>query len=165
VYNRKKRMKSGETQTYEVADHAWRLYRAMGHDVSDSSKLPQQFVTALEMSAADHMQMLEAVQPYIDSSISKTVNVPADYPYDDFQSLYFDAWKAGLKGLATYRPNNVLGSVLSVASETPAAAPEVRTQPDEDLLRKQFEGRPFGDLESVTSKCNTPPMKAKKPCI
>jgi ribonucleoside-diphosphate reductase alpha chain len=107
-------------------------------------------VTALEMSAADHMQMLEAVQPYIDSSISKTVNVPADYPYDDFQSLYFDAWKAGLKGLATYRPNNVLGSVLSVASETPAAAPEVRTQPDEDLLRKQFEGRPFGDLESVT---------------
>ncbi|WP_374519790.1 adenosylcobalamin-dependent ribonucleoside-diphosphate reductase [Undibacterium squillarum] len=162
VYNRKKRMKSGETQTYEVADHAWRLYRAMGHDVSDSSKLPQQFVTALEMSAADHMQMLEAVQPYIDSSISKTVNVPADYPYDDFQSLYFDAWKAGLKGLATYRPNNVLGSVLSVASETPAAAPEVRTQPDEDLLRKQFEGRPFGDLESVTSKVQYTTYEGKK---
>ena len=49
-------------------------------------------------------------RPYIDTSISKTVNVPADYPYEDFQDLYMSAWKSGLKGLATYRPNSVLGS-------------------------------------------------------
>jgi ribonucleoside-diphosphate reductase alpha chain len=54
------------------------------------------------------------VAPYIDTSISKTVNVPADYPYADFQDLYLTAWRSGLKGLATYRPNAVLGSVLSV---------------------------------------------------
>jgi ribonucleoside-diphosphate reductase alpha chain len=54
------------------------------------------------------------VAPFIDTSISKTVNVPEDYPYAEFQDLYFDAWKSELKGLATYRPNKVLGSVLSV---------------------------------------------------
>jgi ribonucleoside-diphosphate reductase alpha chain len=60
--------------------------------------------------------MVAAVAPYIDTSISKTVNVPADYPYEEFQDLYMSAWKSGLKGLATYRPNSVLGSVLSVDS-------------------------------------------------
>jgi len=155
VYNRKKRMAVGDARIYEVADHAWRMYRAMGNDVSDERKLPAQFVTALNMSANDHMLMLQAVQPYIDSAISKTVNVPADYPYEDFQSLYLNAWKCGLKGLATYRPNSVLGSVLSVS--TPATTPDTSSVdnvlvPDEDLLRKQFDGRPVGDLESITSK-------------
>ncbi len=160
VYNRKKRMASGDPRVYEVADHAWRLYRAMGNDVTDDSKLPPQFVTALNMSASDHMKMLQVVQPYIDSAISKTVNVPADYPYADFQNLYMDAWKAGLKGLATYRPNNILGSVLSVG--TPDVKPEAKAVADEDLLRKQFEGRPFGDLESVTSKVQYMTFEGKK---
>jgi ribonucleoside-diphosphate reductase alpha chain len=61
--------------------------------------------------------MVAAVAPYVDTSISKTVNVPADYPYADFEDLYLVAWKSGLKGLATYRPNSVLGSVLSVGAE------------------------------------------------
>jgi len=110
-YTRKKRMAEGGTKDYPVEDHAWRAYKQMGGDVS---KLPPAFVTALEISAIDHMKMVAAVAPFIDTSISKTVNVPADYPYEDFKHLYTEAWKAGLKGLATYRPNNVLGSVLSV---------------------------------------------------
>lgn len=158
VYSRKKRMADGSQQTYEVADHAWRLYRHMGNDVSDDSKLPAAFVTALQMSASEHMQMLEAVQPYIDSSISKTVNVPADYPYAEFQNLYMEAWRAGLKGLATYRPNSVLGSVLSVGKEA-EAKPVVA---DDDLLRKQYDGRPFGDLESITSKIQYTTYEGRK---
>jgi ribonucleoside-diphosphate reductase alpha chain len=113
-YTRKKRMPDGSTKDYQVEDHAWRLYRQMGGDVD---KLPPAFVTALEISAIDHMKMVAAVAPYIDTSISKTVNVPADYPYEDFKDLYTEAWKAGLKGLATYRPNTVLGAVLSVTPE------------------------------------------------
>ena len=58
-------------------------------------KLPPWFVTALEISAAAHKDMVAAVAPYIDTSISKTVNVPADYPYADFEDLYLAAWKAG----------------------------------------------------------------------
>jgi len=108
VYTRKKRVQDG-WQEYPVEDHAWRRYKASGGDVN---ALPPFFVTALEISARAHEQMVAAVAPYVDTSISKTVNVPEDYPYAQFQDLYLHAWKSGLKGLATYRPNKVLGSVL-----------------------------------------------------
>ncbi len=111
TYTRKKRLGDGTFQEYAVEDHAWRLYRHLG---GDTAALPPPFVTALELSAHAHMQMVAAIAPFIDTSISKTVNVPEDYPYTDFENLYFDAWKADLKGLATYRPNPVLGAVLSV---------------------------------------------------
>ncbi len=110
-------MQDGTIKEYSVEDYAWRLYKHRGGDVS---KLPEYFVTALEISAKAHSDMVAAVAPFIDTSISKTVNVPADYPYEDFQDLYMSAWKSGLKGLATYRPNSVLGSVLSVTSSEPA---------------------------------------------
>ncbi|MGC8732432.1 MAG: hypothetical protein ACP5RC_09260, partial [Halothiobacillaceae bacterium] len=151
MYTRKKRLAGGGTRDYEVADHAWRLYRAMGGDVDN---LPPAFVTALEMSADDHMRMLESVQPFIDTSISKTVNVPADYPYAEFKDLYMNGWKAGLKGLATYRPNAVLGAVLSATASTPAPAPKVQEpeRPDVDPLTVRLDGRPLGDLSAVTTK-------------
>jgi ribonucleoside-diphosphate reductase alpha chain len=117
TYQRKKRMPDGSMKTYEVEDHAWRLYRHLG---GDPERLPPSFVTALEISALDHMRMVAAVAPYVDSAISKTVNVPEDYPYEDFKDLYSEAWKAGLKGITTYRPNKVLGAVLSVAPEAEA---------------------------------------------
>ena len=111
-YTRKKRMPDGGMKEYPVEDHAWRLYR---HLKGEDAALTPAFVTALEMSAQAHEAMVAAVGPCIDTAISKTVNVPADYPYADFQNLYMEAWQSGLKGLATYRPNSVLGSVLSVA--------------------------------------------------
>jgi ribonucleoside-diphosphate reductase alpha chain len=111
MYTRKKRMADGTWKEYAVEDHAWRLYKHLGGDMA---KLPDYFVTALEISAQAHKDMVAAVAPFIDTSISKTVNVPEDYPYADFEDLYLSAWRAGLKGLATYRPNSVLGSVLSV---------------------------------------------------
>jgi len=118
TYQRKKREADGSHKVYDVEDHAWRLYRHMGGDVA---KLPPQFVTALEIAALDHMRMVAAIAPFVDSAISKTVNVPENYPFEDFKDLYLEAWKAGLKGITTYRPNGVLGSVLSVtpASEAP----------------------------------------------
>ena len=111
TYTRKKRMADGTWKEYEVEDYAWRMYRHIGGDVR---KLPEYFVTALEISANAHKNVVAAVAPYIDTAISKTVNVPEDYPYTEFENLYMSAWKSGLKGLATYRPNAVLGSVLSV---------------------------------------------------
>ncbi|MDL5031551.1 adenosylcobalamin-dependent ribonucleoside-diphosphate reductase [Pelomonas sp. APW6] len=117
-YTRKKRMPDGSFKEYAVEDHAWRLYR---HLFGKDAPLSDAFVTALELSASDHASMVAAVAPYVDTAISKTVNVPADYPYAEFQDLYTQAWKSGLKGLATYRPNSVLGSVLSVE---PTATPE-----------------------------------------
>ena len=113
-YTRKKRMPDGALKEFPVEDHAWRRYRGMNKGVES---LPPYFVTALEISAYAHEQMVAAVAPFIDTSISKTVNVPEDYPYSQFQDLYMHAWKSGLKGLATYRPNKVLGSVLQVADK------------------------------------------------
>ncbi len=149
-YKRRKRMPDETMKEYLVEDHAYRLYKHL-HGIDDEvamlpfdaaqpqpagtvwsegdgprrAMLPPAFVNALQMSAQDHMAMNVAVQPFIDTAISKTVNVPADYPFDAFKDLYFEAWKAGLKGIATYRPNSVLGSVLEVASPAaPVAAPQ-----------------------------------------
>ena len=119
-YNRKKRMPDGSFKEYAVEDHAWRLYR---HLKGPDEPLTEAFVSALEMSAQAHAAMVAVVAPFIDTAISKTVNVPVDYPYEDFQNLYMQAWLDGLKGLATYRPNAILGSVLSLTSTATAAAP------------------------------------------
>ncbi|MCU0585588.1 MAG: adenosylcobalamin-dependent ribonucleoside-diphosphate reductase [Desulfobacterales bacterium] len=129
TYNRKKRMPDGTTQEYVVEDHAYRRWRMRGGDVD---RLGEPWVTALDIAAMDHMAMVAAVQPFIDSAISKTVNVPEAYPYEAFQDLYLEAWKAGLKGLATYRPNPVTGAVLTVA---PASVQD--SQEHQDLLSDQ----------------------------
>jgi len=158
-YTRKKRMADGTLQEFPVEDYAWRLYH---HLVANGvlpaapgggDALPEYFVTALEISAAAHESMVAAVAPYVDTSISKTVNVPEDYPYEEFQGLYMAAWKSGLKGLATYRPNSVLGSVLSV--DTPQAKQpqdfvssdvnrriEIKAVPEPVLASLRWPGRP-----------------------
>ena len=158
AYTRKKRMSDNTLREYEVADHAWRLWRDLGGDVS---ALPPAFVTALEMSAQDHMRMLSAVQPFIDTSISKTVNVPEDYPFGDFKDLYLEAWKAGLKGLATYRPNSVLGAVLQ-AAPSEASSPLTPQPADTDPLTRRIEGRPAGDLQAVTAKVSYMTAEGRK---
>ncbi|MBK6009425.1 adenosylcobalamin-dependent ribonucleoside-diphosphate reductase [Ramlibacter ginsenosidimutans] len=149
TYRRKKREGDGSTTEYIVEDHAWRLFRSLG---GDTAKLPPWFVSALEMSASDHLAMMEAVQPFIDSAISKTVNVPAAYPYADFQGLYLEAWRAGLKGLATYRPNDILGSVLSTGSEPSAKAAPEGERRKVDPMRATIERRPPGQLPGVVEK-------------
>ena len=155
-YTRRKRMPDGSTREYRVEDHAYRLFRERG---GDTSRLPDPFVSALDMGVEQHLRMLVAVQPFIDSSISKTVNVPVDYPYEAFKGLYIQAWKAGLKGLATYRPNETTGAVLSV--DPPAAALQGSATED-DPLRKQFASRPAGELEGLTSKVEFWTVEGKK---
>jgi len=153
-YLRKKRMPDGGTREYAVEDHAWRRFHHLRGEARRDEPLPPAFVTALEMSATAHAAMVAAVAPYIDTAISKTVNVAADYPYAEFQDLYLDAWRAGLKGLATYRPNLVLGSVLSTQPAATAAAvplsPDVVNQrlalkrlPAPVLASLRWPGRPL----------------------
>ncbi|MCU0941614.1 MAG: adenosylcobalamin-dependent ribonucleoside-diphosphate reductase [Hydrogenophaga sp.] len=151
TYTRKKREADGSTREYEVCDHAWRLWRALGGDVQ---QLPPYFVSALDMGVEGHLGMMSAVQPFVDTSISKTVNVPVDHPFDDFKDLYLKAWRAGLKGLATYRPNPILGSVLSLSqgagegdTEAPSGAPSAA-----DPMRSVIESRPLGALDAVAEK-------------
>ena len=158
-YKRNKREHDGGTSSYMVEDHAFRLYRSL-IDASvtpeQPEKLPEYFVNALEMTAHEHVAMMQAVQPYVDTSISKTVNIPEDYPFEDFKDLYRQAWQAGLKGLATYRPNSILGAVLEAtpakkeepAVQAPVSAPATVYDP----LRTVIEKRPAGGLPAVAEK-------------
>ncbi|HRN75344.1 adenosylcobalamin-dependent ribonucleoside-diphosphate reductase [Ottowia sp.] len=160
-YTRNKREADGSTSSYLVEDHAFRVYRSLVDETVTPDKpeaLPGYFVNALQMSAQEHVAMMEAVQPYVDTSISKTVNIPEDYPYDDFKDLYRQAWQAGLKGLATYRPNSILGAVLETtpakkeeAPQPPAGAPAMPSTVY-DPMRSVIEKRPSGGLPAVTEK-------------
>lgn len=158
-YDRKKRLVEGGHKVYKVEDHAFRIYRQMG---GDCDNLPEQFVSALQMSAMDHMLMVAAVLPFIDSAISKTVNVPADYPFEDFHALYMDAWKNGLKGITTYRPNSVLGAVLSVSDAAPVTVPAVApVLPEDNPLKKDIGSRKVGSLPAEAVKIDLGGIKGK----
>ena len=123
-YERKVLMPDGSHRREEVEDYAVSLYREL-HGEGD---LPQYFVTAQNLTPHDHLVMQAAVQAHVDSSISKTVNCPADISFADFRALYEEAYDLGLKGCTTYRPNDITGSVLSVRES------EVAAKADEPLL-------------------------------
>ncbi|MEM6481633.1 MAG: hypothetical protein AAF681_07290, partial [Pseudomonadota bacterium] len=91
--------------------------------------LPNHFVSAQTLPPEDHVKMQAAAQKWVDSSISKTINVPSDISFEAFKDVYMQAWDTGCKGCTTYRPNDVTGSVLSV-SETSEASPAETTKPD-----------------------------------
>jgi ribonucleoside-diphosphate reductase alpha chain len=107
-YSRRLLERDGNYRQYEVSDYAWRLWREMRGD----APLPPVFVTAAQLAPQDHLAMQAALQPYVDSAISKTINIPADYPFEQFESIYREAHRLGLKGCTTFRPNPVTGAVL-----------------------------------------------------
>jgi ribonucleoside-diphosphate reductase alpha chain len=98
----------GQYQEHRVADYAYRLWQNRGGEHS----LPSYFVTAQNLSPQAHLQMQAALQPYVDNSISKTINIPQDYPFEAFREVYEIAYKQGLKGCTTFRPNPTRGSIL-----------------------------------------------------
>ena len=122
AYTRKVLQKDGSRTEEEVVDYAVRLWREKFGD----APLPDHFVNAQTLPPLDHVRMQAAAQKWVDSSISKTINCPADISFDDFKEVYMAAWDQGCKGCTTYRPNDVTGSVLTV-SET--AALPVAAQP------------------------------------
>ncbi len=68
-------------------------------------RLPDYFITADDITPHEHVNIQAAAQKWIDSSISKTANVPTDFPYEDFKNIYMHAYDAGLKGCTTFRFN------------------------------------------------------------
>ncbi len=78
---------------------------AMPHSDNPDEQLPDYFVTAESITPKEHVAIQAAAQKWIDSSISKTANVPTDYPYEDFKDIYLYAWEQGLKGCTTFRFN------------------------------------------------------------
>ncbi|MEJ2470019.1 MAG: adenosylcobalamin-dependent ribonucleoside-diphosphate reductase [Desulfuromonadales bacterium] len=79
--------------------------QAMPGSDKPEERLPDYFVTSEDISPKQHVDIQAAAQKWIDSSISKTANVPSDYPYADFQDIYLYAYQQGLKGCTTFRYN------------------------------------------------------------
>jgi ribonucleoside-diphosphate reductase alpha chain len=109
-YTRKVLQPDGTRTQEKVEDYAVRAFRAK---FGDDAALPDYFVSAQTLSPADHLAVQAAAQPFIDSAISKTINVPRDIAFEDFADVYMQAYQLGCKGCTTYRPNEVTGSVLS----------------------------------------------------
>lgn len=93
----------------EVYDYSYYLWK----EVYGETTLPDWWRTTDDLSVNDHLNMQAIIQKWIDSACSKTINVPKNYPFEDFKKIYMDGWKLGLKGVTTYRPNpNVSAGVI-----------------------------------------------------
>ena len=127
-YTRHVLQTDGTRKEEEVSDYAYRLFRKLK---GDDAPLTDAFVDAQQLAPKDHLVMQAAVQKHIDSSISKTINCPEDIAFDAFKDIYMEAYDLGLKGVTTYRPNDVTGAVLEVkgAKKAKAREPEQATLP------------------------------------
>lgn len=111
-YERKILDETGNPEELRLTDYAVQLWREM---TGNSGGLPPGFLAVNDLPVRAHLEMLAAIQPFVDNSISKTINVPPNYAYSEFRQIYDLAYEKGLKGCTTYRPNPVTGAVLSGA--------------------------------------------------
>lgn len=112
-YDRRVLKVDGSYARHRVRDYALQKWREL-----DPSRrgTPPGYVCAHELSPRAHVDMMAALQPFVDNAISKTVNVPEEFSFKDFSSLYDAAWRAGLKGCTAFRANPVTGSILEVSA-------------------------------------------------
>lgn len=108
-YSRKVLNIDGSRTTHVVTDYAYRQWNKMREN---KATMPDYFVSATQLTPDQHLLMQAALQPYVDHSISKTINVPEDFSFESFKNVYRSAYFQGLKGCTTFRPNSVTGAVL-----------------------------------------------------
>lgn len=92
-------------ESVDVESFEYLLYKKLVDQDAKPDELPESFATSDSIDPKDHVRMQAAAQKWVDSSISKTINVATDCPFADFQDLYWDAWDQGLKGCTTFRYN------------------------------------------------------------
>ncbi|MEE8506625.1 MAG: adenosylcobalamin-dependent ribonucleoside-diphosphate reductase, partial [Kiloniellales bacterium] len=140
TYTRQVLMPDGSRSAEEVSDYAYRLFRRLK---GEDAPLPPAFVDSQSLDPAAHVVMQAAVQKFIDSSVSKTINIPADLSFEAFKDVYAQAYELGCKGCTTYRPNPVTGAVLEVqAAEASAPAQAEETTEDGVVYMTQPLARP-----------------------
>jgi len=144
-YTRKVLNPDGTKRLEKVEDYAVRLYREL-INFDDDDPIPH-LVTAQDLPASAHLKMQATAQKWVDSSISKTINLPEEISFEEFKEVYMVAYESGCKGCTTYRPNPVTGSILAV-EEKPKEKPE--TKPEPQVLA----GRPEA-LQGSTYKIKT----------
>jgi ribonucleoside-diphosphate reductase alpha chain len=118
IHRRRILGKGGAAHEEKVEDYAHALFR---RQFGASAQLPESFVNAGDLSPSEHLTMQAAMQPHVDSAISKTINCPPDISFEAFKDVYLEAHALDLKGCTTYRPNPVTGAVLKREGAEPPA--------------------------------------------
>jgi ribonucleoside-diphosphate reductase alpha chain len=113
-YSRRLLAHDGTTHEETVEDYAHAQFR---RQFGAAAPLPETFVRASDLKPAEHLAMQAAMQPHVDSAISKTINCPEDISFEAFKDVYLEAHALGLKGCTTYRPNPVTGAILAPLAE------------------------------------------------
>ena len=132
VYSRRVLSKDGTAQEQQVEDFSHAEFRRRS---GPDAALPAAFVTAADLQPSQHLAMQAAVQPYVDSAISKTINAPEAIAFAAFRNIYSEAYDHGLKGCTTYRPNAITGAVLT-------AAPAPSEMPQPPVAAREFAPSP-----------------------
>jgi ribonucleoside-diphosphate reductase alpha chain len=147
TYSRRVLGANGVPREEPVEDFAHAVYR---RDFGPLQPLTPAFVVAAELKPRDHLVMQAALQRHVDSSISKTVNCPADISFEAFKDIYLEAFDLGLKGCTAYRPNAVTGAVLTSSQPAPAAPakPSAVEEPVGVVLARSSAGVEAADAEA-----------------
>lgn len=111
-YERTVRLQNGELEKFSVNNFALQLWQSQNH----AEKLPPNWIDTQTLLPEDHLNIQQAVQPFVDNAISKTINIPQDFPFEKLSDVYFKAFELGLKGCTVFRPNSITGSVLTASS-------------------------------------------------
>lgn len=114
-YDRIIRSENNNSLIYKVKNYSLALW-----ENQHGQGLPPAFVDSQSLKPEDHLLIQAAIQPYIDHAISKTINLPAQFPFELVENIYRQAYELGLKGCTIFRPNPITGSVLqgSTSNET-----------------------------------------------
>lgn len=152
AYTRNVLMPDGSRREEDVSDYAVRLFRRLH---GDAAPLPDYFVNAQSLTPADHVVMQAAAQKFIDSSISKTINMPEGINFEEFKGVYLQAYELGCKGCTTYRPNDVTGAVLEVKTSDASSAgqSELPLEPQRTRPEDPYEA---GAIVHLTQPLNRP---------
>ena len=150
THSRNLLMPDGSRRSEEVADYALRLFRRLK---GEAAPLPDYFVDAQTLRPQDHVAMQAAVQKHVDSSISKTINMPEDIAFEAFEDIYRMAYEAGCKGCTTYRPNDVTGAVLEAV---PRGTEEPRLPLEEPAAAKPANPYETGGVVYMTRPLDRP---------
>lgn len=127
---------TSEEEAKEAADKVSMTIGGLAFKITEL--LPESFRSSGDISVSDHLAMMSVVQPYVDASISKTVNVPMDYPWEDFRDMYYEAHRVGLKSVAAFKPQPDGASVLIGAKKT-EEKDRLPTTDDPDRLQRVTE--------------------------
>ncbi|MHA6288134.1 adenosylcobalamin-dependent ribonucleoside-diphosphate reductase [Maricaulis sp. CAU 1757] len=120
TFDRKVLQTDGSHVVEEIHDYAYLVFRSLH---GEEAGLPECFVEADGLSPREHVVMQATAQKWVDSSISKTINLSRDISFEAFKDVYRMAYDMGCKGCTTYRPNDTTGSVLSKKDGAQAASP------------------------------------------